>query len=93
MELINYFALVVGWAAIVVFFGIVVTSPLNVISTKDYLSVTYGKFGFVKAKNEELIKKLSDLRNVDRQTIFINAPEWFNKRIYNFGHRSKGVKV
>jgi hypothetical protein len=85
--MITAIATIIGYICLVVITLLVVLWPLEIMNDPGFLSVTYGQFGFVWAKDERVIARLSDLRKVERQRLFINAPEWFNRYVYNFGIR------
>lgn len=82
-------ALIIGYFVIGIIAAIALLWPLEISNETEYFSVTYFQFGFLKARSEKVIKELSRLRGVERQTVFINAPKWFNTYVYNFGIRKE----
>ena len=87
MELINFIALWIGYLVLLAVLALALLYPLEVHNDKNAFWITYFEMGFLFAKSEECIARLSDLRQVKRQRIFINAPHWFNSHVYNFGVR------
>lgn len=79
-------AMVLGYIVLVV----AALLPLN-ISWRggEYWMVSYFGFGVLYAYGDKTITNLSKLRKVERQKLFIEAPQWFNKHVYNFGVRAK----
>ena len=88
MEAITTLATMVGYAVLAVILLITIMWPAEIVNEDSHFSFTYFEFGFLYAKSEALIVEFSKLRKVERQQLFINAPFWFNKYIYNFGIRN-----
>jgi len=88
-EMIEFGILTVGYLVVGVCLFLVLLWPLEYVNNKGFFSITYLGFGFLWAKDEALIERCSQLRKVKRQRLFIEAPTWFNKYVYNFGVRGE----
>lgn len=54
-------------------------------NTRTYLMFKVFGFGFVYARGEELAQNLNTLRKTKGRRLFLDAPLWFNKYVYNLG--------
>lgn len=85
----DMFAMGLGYVILISVCIFVLIMPLSYRNDEDCFWITYFDIGILVAKSEETIESLSKLRKVKRQRVFINAPHWFNKYVYNFGVRGE----
>lgn len=87
MDVITFIATWIGYFVLLVIVAMALLAPLDIHNDEDSFWFTYFEIGFLYAKSSACVERLSDLRQVKRQRIYINAPRWFNSHIYNFGVR------
>lgn len=89
MELITTAATYVGYVvlffialAIVLF---IFTYVVEFTNNENYFCFKIFKFGVLYAKNEDMAKRCNALIKSNNKKLFVEAPMWFNKYVYNFG--------
>lgn len=88
MEYLSLIAECIGWLVMLFFVVFSAIIPLSYHNSDEVFWITYFDVGILIAKSEKMIDRLSKLRGSKRQRVYINAPSWFNRHIYNFGIRN-----
>ena len=70
------------WVGIICF---VILFNIRYKNEKTALLITFFKFGFIYCRDEKLARSLNKIRKTSGRRLFIEAPIWFNRHIYNFG--------
>ena len=84
LDMLVYFVGFCTLSAIAVF--LVFLSIRFEIEKNGYVLFTFLGFGLIYTyANSNHREKLNELRKSQNQKIFINAPVWFNKHVWNFG--------
>lgn len=89
MELITTVATFVGYVALFFMVLAIVCYILAVAiefkNNENYFCFKIFKFGILYTKNEDTAKRCNALTESNNKKLFIEAPLWFNKHVYNFG--------
>ena len=86
-NLIDQIALYIGYAVLLMALFYAITKIIDFDINKQYMYGSIFGFGLVYVRNQDGADSISKLkrRDIGNERWFIDAPEWFNRTVYNFG--------
>ena len=91
--MIEAIALVIGYGVLIVIAGVFVLLAFDIDNNDHMFVFTFLQFGIIVAKSEQFKQKANKWRLTSNRTVFITAPQWFNKHVWNIGGIKKPVDL
>lgn len=91
--MIEAIALGVGYIVLFAIAGALVVLAFDIDNNDHMFVFTFLGFGIIVVKSEQFKAKANKWRQTSGRTVFINAPQWFNKYVWNIGGIKKPVDL